>query len=197
MIFFFFSSRRRHTRSLRDWSSDVCSSDLGEERKLVKQLASNSNKLLCNLNRFLSLFRRSCVCGQVRISQLVAAASKVRKRPENLSKLGSDCAFDRIMTATSGAQSLLRQESDASEPCGVIGQDVGAIGVDRDQPGRRSCSGSCLREQRNAVSLRTSHCLQFPVSDELLYYCLASRPPTHRLAPPVLETRRLCHCRLA
>src|SRR5204863_6501610 len=24
----FFSSRRRHTRSLRDWSSDVCSSDL-------------------------------------------------------------------------------------------------------------------------------------------------------------------------
>src|SRR5690349_23707621 len=28
LIVFFFSSRRRHTRSLRDWSSDVCSSDL-------------------------------------------------------------------------------------------------------------------------------------------------------------------------
>src|SRR6266403_2655321 len=27
---FFFSSRRRHTRSLRDWSSDVCSSDLND-----------------------------------------------------------------------------------------------------------------------------------------------------------------------
>src|SRR5258707_11498650 len=27
-IFFFFSSRRRHTRYWRDWSSDVCSSDL-------------------------------------------------------------------------------------------------------------------------------------------------------------------------
>src|SRR3989442_7534412 len=26
---FFFSSRRRHTRCGRDWSSDVCSSDLG------------------------------------------------------------------------------------------------------------------------------------------------------------------------
>src|SRR5699024_11829155 len=26
--FFLFSSRRRHTRSKRDWSSDVCSSDL-------------------------------------------------------------------------------------------------------------------------------------------------------------------------
>src|SRR5690606_39706637 len=30
-IFFFFSSRRRHTRFSRDWSSDVCSSDLGVE----------------------------------------------------------------------------------------------------------------------------------------------------------------------
>src|SRR5690349_23032943 len=26
-VIIFFSSRRRHTRSLRDWSSDVCSSD--------------------------------------------------------------------------------------------------------------------------------------------------------------------------
>src|ERR1035441_1981688 len=29
-MFFFFSSRRRHTRCLSDWSSDVCSSDLRE-----------------------------------------------------------------------------------------------------------------------------------------------------------------------
>src|SRR5699024_6462717 len=31
LFFFFFSSRRRHTRSKRDWSSDVCSSDLVTE----------------------------------------------------------------------------------------------------------------------------------------------------------------------
>src|SRR5690242_12193469 len=30
ILFFFFSSRRRHTRLTCDWSSDVCSSDLGE-----------------------------------------------------------------------------------------------------------------------------------------------------------------------
>src|SRR5580698_11083592 len=30
MFFFFFSSRRRHTRLTCDWSSDVCSSDLGK-----------------------------------------------------------------------------------------------------------------------------------------------------------------------
>src|SRR5205814_7548125 len=32
LLFFFFSSRRRHTRCLSDWSSDVCSSDLGVTR---------------------------------------------------------------------------------------------------------------------------------------------------------------------
>src|SRR2546429_4796163 len=31
--FFFFSSRRRHTRCSRDWSSDVCSSDLNRADK--------------------------------------------------------------------------------------------------------------------------------------------------------------------
>src|SRR6476620_2939978 len=36
MVFFFFSSRRRHTRYWRDWSSDVCSSDLRQvERKRI------------------------------------------------------------------------------------------------------------------------------------------------------------------
>src|SRR6266436_3979039 len=33
MDFFFFSSRRRHTRCSRDWSSDVCSSDLMAQGK--------------------------------------------------------------------------------------------------------------------------------------------------------------------
>src|SRR3712207_6966731 len=32
LFFFFFSSRRRHTRYWRDWSSDVCSSDLDFDR---------------------------------------------------------------------------------------------------------------------------------------------------------------------
>ena len=38
-IRFFFSSRRRHTRSDRDWSSDVCSSDLA---KRVGVMVNNS-----------------------------------------------------------------------------------------------------------------------------------------------------------
>src|SRR5256884_2606762 len=33
---FFFSSRRRHTRCSRDWSSDVCSSDLKTDTECVR-----------------------------------------------------------------------------------------------------------------------------------------------------------------
>src|SRR5215213_5825371 len=35
IFFFFFSSRRRHTRLVSDWSSDVCSSDLGTDYCLL------------------------------------------------------------------------------------------------------------------------------------------------------------------
>src|SRR5206468_8018404 len=38
-FFFFFSSRRRHTRSDRDWSSDVCSSDLRRHRRTTPSAA--------------------------------------------------------------------------------------------------------------------------------------------------------------
>src|SRR5216683_5704735 len=38
IVFFFFSSRRRHTRSDRDWSSDVCSSDLKYRDKVQRSL---------------------------------------------------------------------------------------------------------------------------------------------------------------
>src|SRR5699024_11373836 len=40
LIFIFFSSRRRHTRSKRDWSSDVCSSDLKGVQIAKEQIES-------------------------------------------------------------------------------------------------------------------------------------------------------------
>src|SRR5699024_12095288 len=47
VLIFFFSSRRRHTRSKRDWSSDVCSSDL--RRFLVKfPIRKSRQKYLLN-----------------------------------------------------------------------------------------------------------------------------------------------------
>src|SRR6476661_9052472 len=46
MIFFFFSSRRRHTRFKCDWSSDVCSSDLMPDS--VHQMPAPMEKVLAS-----------------------------------------------------------------------------------------------------------------------------------------------------
>src|SRR5690606_40800997 len=49
-FFFFFSSRRRHTRFSRDWSSDVCSSDLYSSRpdrvRIFEALTTLANSIL-------------------------------------------------------------------------------------------------------------------------------------------------------
>src|SRR2546428_12147187 len=43
-MFFFFSSRRRHTRSDRDWSSDVCSSDLTTSNIISKSISIGTGR---------------------------------------------------------------------------------------------------------------------------------------------------------
>src|SRR5699024_12119927 len=47
---FFFSSRRRHTRSKRDWSSDVCSSDL-KDKTVTKIESSYVKKYDAHMDR--------------------------------------------------------------------------------------------------------------------------------------------------
>src|SRR5256885_3607077 len=60
--FFFFSSRRRHTRLQGDWSSDVCSSDLYYQDYLVviswpfdKKVVKFGNVKFWTLNRDISI----------------------------------------------------------------------------------------------------------------------------------------------
>src|SRR2546426_12750927 len=60
-FFFFFSSRRRHTRLQGDWSSDVCSSDLGRERAFCGvKLCASASPLASVLRRWHP--RRSASC---------------------------------------------------------------------------------------------------------------------------------------
>src|SRR5690625_2017832 len=49
LSFFFFSSRRRHTRWPRDWSSDVCSSDLYEAQVRPRSSVTRKTKLRVQL----------------------------------------------------------------------------------------------------------------------------------------------------
>src|SRR5690606_40944750 len=51
VVCFFFSSRRRHTRFSRDWSSDVCSSDLGEKLGLFVTIESSFMKRYATLTQ--------------------------------------------------------------------------------------------------------------------------------------------------
>src|SRR3712207_8465156 len=48
-MLFFFSSRRRHTRYWRDWSSDVCSSDLAAVATRLGQVGANISRLQVRL----------------------------------------------------------------------------------------------------------------------------------------------------
>src|SRR3989339_416986 len=62
----FFSSRRRHTISDRDWSSDVCSSDLDSSSSKLKTLPIVSSLLLmrCHLSAVAFGDRKSVVEGK-------------------------------------------------------------------------------------------------------------------------------------
>src|SRR5699024_11461025 len=53
---FFFSSRRRHTISKRDWSSDVCSSDLVEGVLLISPLVAFQQNISTRRNFLASSF---------------------------------------------------------------------------------------------------------------------------------------------
>src|SRR2546429_7921460 len=91
--FFFFSSRRRHTRCSRDWSSDVCSSDLLDNTSPINfggtfvfsgglapeldannqpVLDSSGNPVLVNINSIES-YRRTLLFQQMGVS-----ASQIR-----------------------------------------------------------------------------------------------------------------------
>src|SRR5699024_7858495 len=55
MVSFFFSSRRRHTRSKRDWSSDVCSSDLWSGDAVVQHPTTLAQPAVHQLEELLVL----------------------------------------------------------------------------------------------------------------------------------------------
>src|SRR5256884_2147721 len=91
VFFFFFSSRRRHTRCSRDWSSDVCSSDLivagmvmlrwGIVATLIWHYTVDASLVGLFLIRSHSLY--------FKISGLVVAAAALARSEEHTSELQS------------------------------------------------------------------------------------------------------------
>src|SRR5262245_64757092 len=92
-LFFFFSSRRRHTRCLSDWSSDVCSSDLafvGEARPRVRREEGFIERHLAD-GCLVSVLRRHCQLENLLRDRLpVDAAARSEER-----RVGKECRCRR------------------------------------------------------------------------------------------------------
>src|SRR6266850_5847659 len=107
VTFFFFSSRRRHTRLQGDWSSDVCSSDLLLVRNAELRLAQAGGNI------------RMRLCVDVRIDpqgDRRALAHALRDLIDAL-ELGLRLDVDAADTLLEGELDLRRALADAGEEC--------------------------------------------------------------------------------
>src|SRR5206468_5003863 len=77
-FYFFFSSRRRHTRSDRDWSSDVCSSDL------VNYVAKHNYEIVTQDGHFVSAGQASDDV----LQKLKSGKLAIRQKPGPTNALG-------------------------------------------------------------------------------------------------------------
>src|SRR5438046_8559536 len=69
LISFFFSSRRRHTRLVSDWSSDVCSSDLSPSDPSSRRIVAAPDGCKTRLAGFRGAVRRGSDRKSVRVGK--------------------------------------------------------------------------------------------------------------------------------
>src|SRR5699024_12111836 len=98
----FFSSRRRHTRSKRDWSSDVCSSDLTREiENILSDLNAKKVYLLCDpilkeinaIEKVTDILEGENI--EYVISTNVMAEPSVEKGRSEERRVGKECRYRR------------------------------------------------------------------------------------------------------
>src|SRR5216684_8368233 len=82
-LFFFFSSRRRHTRCSRDWSSDVCSSDLRAPGPTLRGSAAQAAEYLRGVRA--EIGRASCR-ERVEISVVAVSLKKKKNKEKRIHK---------------------------------------------------------------------------------------------------------------
>src|SRR3712207_3506340 len=93
---FFFSSRRRHTRYWRDWSSDVCSSDLkysAIKHNISSSLGSYKNAVINNDKSGISQNTKSIMDQTRQVGELI---SNINSSLNKLSKIPNKNIFDNL-----------------------------------------------------------------------------------------------------
>src|SRR5207248_5426699 len=94
---FFFSSRRRHTRSYGDWSSDVCSSDLRSASLGTARGASRHTSYASNLAPLIPSVPSGTATWRGSSSQLLSATVHQRGAPSTTQlrseerRVGKEC----------------------------------------------------------------------------------------------------------
>src|SRR5438093_9459980 len=84
---FLFSSRRRHTRLVSDWSSDVCSSDLNQQKnKIISILSHDVASPLNTLSGLLHLQAK----GQISESEFRPFLTQIGDQLHNVTGLRSE-----------------------------------------------------------------------------------------------------------
>src|SRR5215470_16334042 len=195
MVLFFFSSRRRHTSCYRDWSSDVCSSDLTRNSRYTEAASS-------------SRWGRPPDASSVRSQQLLVRTDDSFR---SLDQIGH-----HQPVVTSGG--LLPPDNVAAAPNGELaadgqhGQVSAGIG-DRDQPRAEASIRERLRKLGDRMRTARRHPLaggQFAdrrdpqrEPDRLALYLPGAEPaaaemvtpatrrqPGHHLQPPTADRVR-------
>src|SRR3989442_12817520 len=148
---FFFSSRRRHTRCGRDWSSDVCSSDL---RSFFAWLSSS-------FQRF-SEFLSHC--------ELHEGIQRAPRRIVANGLGGKVCAVQKILCCASGDEGGSGVDDDHVARCAaLVGEDAAdERGVFRGIAAAERCNRRSAHTELFRTNRIASHTALLHVSDERL-----------------------------
>src|SRR5207248_3788025 len=94
---FFFSSRRRHTRSYGDWSSDVCSSDLLADRlvhmvdgRIVSDIVLNDQLRICEFLKGVEAFKNLTPHELTDVAERMTRRQFMRSEER---RVGKECRF--------------------------------------------------------------------------------------------------------
>src|SRR5690606_40180941 len=105
-LFFFFSSRSRHTRFSRDWSSDVCSSDLPLDPVAAAEVIADGERRFIDLGEI----NGRPFCNAISIG---FAADLAQRQDSRLKKfLGVRSEERRVGKESRGASALQRSQHD-------------------------------------------------------------------------------------
>src|SRR5207302_7331971 len=97
-VFFFFSSRRRHTRFSRDWSSDVCSSDLGLMAAPRCSMSAGTRELISSVvheDQTFGEITNIATSLRSKLQQPLRFHTRFRKRRSEERRVGKECRTKR------------------------------------------------------------------------------------------------------